>query len=49
MNVQDCAESAPRGALLTECAQEWSLTDAGAGHEFIVLLPGSARGIPTHA
>ena len=36
-------------ALLTECAQEWSLTDTGAGHELIVLLPGSARGIPTPA
>lgn len=36
-------------ALLAECAQEWSLTDTGAGHELIVLLPASVRGIPAHA
>ena len=36
-------------ALLSECAQAWSLTDTGAGHELIVLLPGSQRGIPALA
>ena len=36
-------------ALLNDCAQEWVLTDTGAGHELIVVLPMALPGFPAHA